>query len=298
MAQASLQQQLITAYSAENLNKISTKIIHAYRQREFNYLEQLVAKIAGGAKESEGKAGRLFSRLIMLYHPDKLNQYQKALKACADDKCLKQYAHILITLDQLDKITGRPAVNDLNDFHFEADFGIDDDDLDYVDDFDSDDFEYSGGYDDINDEVEFRDFITVLKKREMGGANARITAMQLEGLEGALEMTEEGIDDLTGINHCKNLRILDLSINEIEEIDKIGEMASLEELYLSANTIFTIDPLQKLTMLKRLDISFNEVDDLSPLFSLKSLEYVNVMGTNVAEEQIEALRKNGVMVIS
>lgn len=92
--------------------------------------------------------------------------------------------------------------------------------------------------------------------------------------------------------------MMDLSDNHINDLSEIGECRLLNELYLSHNQISIIDATINLADLTQLDLSFNEVDDLTPLFRLQKLEYVNLLGNPVPKEQIELLKKKGIIVVN
>jgi Leucine-rich repeat (LRR) protein len=66
---------------------------------------------------------------------------------------------------------------------------------------------------------------------------------------------------------------------------------------LNRNDIGYIDGLSFLTHLRILDISLNNIDDIIPLFDLKELEYVNVVGNEIPQKQIQTLKKKGIVVI-
>jgi Leucine-rich repeat (LRR) protein len=97
---------------------------------------------------------------------------------------------------------------------------------------------------------------------------------------------------------CKYAVVMDLSDNHINDLSEIGECRLLKELYLSHNQISIIDATINLADLTQLDLSFNEVDDLTPLFRLQKLEYVNLLGNPVPKEQIELLKKKGIIVVN
>ena len=59
-----------------------------------------------------------------------------------------------------------------------------------------------------------------------------------------LDASEYGISDLTGIEHCVNLK----------------------NLVLRSNQISDISPLENLTSLTWLSLEHNEISDISPLF--------------------------------
>ena len=115
----SLYQQLAEAYSNENLNRISTRIIEAYRSRKHHFLRDL-AEISFGDSAHHLPIGKIFSRLIQRFHPDKLLIYQNELEALNkkhDDVSLEKWKDILSVLQNLD-IIQTPAIESV-DIEFE-----------------------------------------------------------------------------------------------------------------------------------------------------------------------------------
>lgn len=84
------------------------------------------------------------------------------------------------------------------------------------------------------------------------------------------------IKDITGLEHAKNLRYLDLSHNQIHDVTVLAGLENLETLYLFANPIDDISPLVGLTRLTKLIMWGNRVRDLNPLRQLTQLEYLDL----------------------
>ena len=92
-----------------------------------------------------------------------------------------------------------------------------------------------------------------------------------------LELSEAGIKDLTGIEYCKNLIMLDLRNNEhIKNIEPLKNLTNLQILYLQRNNIVDISPLSNLINLKSLDISFNNIENISSISRLIKLEDLDI----------------------
>jgi internalin A len=141
------------------------------------------------------------------------------------------------------------------------------------------------------------DFISAVKRKIYGSLEVDLPVHLLEDLE-EVEMAEYEITSLEGIRFCKYAVSMDLSGNNINDISEIGECRRLEELYLSHNHISIIDAISNLGNLIQLDLSYNQIDDLSPLAGLKNLEYVNLVGNPVSKEQIEKMKKRGILVVN
>jgi Leucine-rich repeat (LRR) protein len=98
-------------------------------------------------------------------------------------------------------------------------------------------------------------------------------------LEDLTEFSAEqgGIVNITGLEHCTNLRSLDLSLNHIiSDISPLAGLTSLIELNLWHNQISDISPLASLTSLIELNLGSNEIGDISLLASLTNLTLLDL----------------------
>ena len=86
-----------------------------------------------------------------------------------------------------------------------------------------------------------------------------------------LELDDEEITDLTGLEHATGLTDLDLSDNQISDITSLAQLTQLTDLDLSDNQISDISPLAQLTQLIRLDLSENQISDITSLAQLTQL---------------------------
>lgn len=88
---------------------------------------------------------------------------------------------------------------------------------------------------------------------------------QIEGLEEniqleKLELYDNHIENITGISHLRNLRILDLSFNAIREMIPLVDICPmLEELYVAQNKLRQIEGLEGLVHLRTLDLGANRI---------------------------------------
>ena len=100
-----------------------------------------------------------------------------------------------------------------------------------------------------------------------------------------------GISDISMLNRFKKLEKLDLGGNDIENIYMFQYMsAPLLELKLGNNRISDATPLMYLEQLERLDISGNNISSLSPLTKLTKLQWLNLRGNPLTEEQVAELQ--------
>ena len=295
METGELYSKLKDAYTTENLGLVSGRIIEMFRDKKYDALRAMQKVVNEFTPCNEEKVNKIFSRLIMLYHPDRLRQnlelLEKAYKA-DDFESLYSMSHIL-TVQNLEP--GHVALSSvLTEEDLAEEFGWDDgaDGFSYFiaeEELEQDEYEDSG--------VERRSFLSVLKRRVYGNLNVDFPMYLLEDLE-EIEMADYELEDLDGISACHYARAVDLSNNNLTDISELGELRQVERLYLSNNQIGLIDVLNMLSVLQVLDISYNDVDDISPLFELNYLSYLNVMGNRIPAWQLEKLQLKGVSIVA
>ncbi len=290
---ADLYNNLKQAYTAENLHLISSRIINMFREHQYDALRAVQKVVSGFIPCEEDKINRVFSRLIMLYHPDRLRQSLEQMEDAykkGDFEALYGMSHIL-TVQNLEpeKVTVSSIITEED---LAEEFGWDEeaDGYSYFMDKEQDP-EEEDELGTIN-----RSFLTTLKRRVYGNLNVDFPIYLLEDLE-EIEMADYEIESLDGIEACRYTRVVDLTNNNLTDLTELGELRQLERLYLANNHIGMIDSLSNLTVLQVLDISYNDIDDLSSLFDLSHLSYLNVMGNRIPAWQLEKLQLKGVTVV-
>lgn len=296
MPQNDLYIKLKEAYSEQNLNHITSKIITWYKDKQYSRLKRLVEAVSQYVDLGDESINKSFSKLIFLYHPDKGHQYRTELdsiRTSGKTKEYEKYSHIFLVQD----VENIPLTEDED---FDIDYSPE-----YVMDEDLPGFSYfDGAYpqsDDLKSDFSDYDydntFFSAVKRKFYNSLSVDLPAYYLEDLE-EIEMTSYDICDLTGIEHCRQAVFVDLSDNCITDISELGRLLMIEELYLSNNEIGYIDDVSNLLKLRVIDLSNNSIDDLTPLLDLPDLEYVNVVGNPVSKQQIEQLKNNGVLVVN
>lgn len=295
METGELYSKLKDAYTTENLGLVSGRIIEMFRDKKHDALRVMQKVVNEYTPCNEEKVNKIFSRLIMLYHPDRLRQnlelLEKAYKA-DDFESLYSMSHIL-TVQNLEP--GHVALSSVfTEEDLAEEFGWDEgaDGFSYFmagEEPEQDEYEDSG--------VERRSFLSVLKRRVYGNLNVDFPMYLLEDMQ-EIEMADYELEDLDGISACHYARAVDLSNNNLIDISELGELRQVERLYLSNNQIGLIDVLNMLSVLQVLDISYNDVDDISPLFELNYLSYLNVMGNRIPAWQLEKLQLKGVSIVA
>ncbi len=109
-----------------------------------------------------------------------------------------------------------------------------------------------------------------------------ITTAELAGLT-ILEADESGIADLSGLEYCTSLNVLDLWGNQISDITPLENLTSLNVLNLFNNQISDITPLENLTSLKVLELSDNQISDITPLENLTSLNMLDLSDNQISD---------------
>jgi Leucine-rich repeat (LRR) protein len=283
-----LYNELVFAYRDENLNQITGKLIVLYKQKNYPKIREIANKVSNYFPIDEENDAKCFSKLIMLYHPDKGDQIRKSIEehyGKNDYENLKKHAHILI-LDNIE-VSGDYTINE--DVDYNPEYAWD------VEKYDG--YEYEEDEENSHEEDYERSFYNLIKIREYGNVHIEFPTYYLEDFE-EFEIAYSGLETLDGVEYCTHVKILDVSNNLISDIENLWSLEHLEELYLANNQIGYIDTLSNLTNLKILDLSGNQIDDISPLLSLEQLEYVNLIGNNVGNEHIDFLRAKDVVVMA
>ena len=290
--------KLIRSYSEKNLTRITTQLISLYQEEHYDVLREVMATVSEFTGIREEKIQRCFAYLLKLYHPDKTRYYIDFIREnyhAGNFDCLQDLKHIFLVED-MDFATLRSAYIDEDiDYHPDEVWDESDPGFSY---FDEDSMNLSDDLPGNTAEIEMDDdFLSAVKRKIYGSLEIDLPVYLLEDLE-EIEMAEYEIRSLDGIRFCKYAVVMDLSGNHINDVSEIGECRLLKELYLSHNQISIIDAFINLADLKQLDLSYNQVDDLTSLFRLQKLEYVNLLGNPVPKEQIELLKKKGIIIVN
>ncbi|MCA9145412.1 MAG: leucine-rich repeat domain-containing protein [Planctomycetaceae bacterium] len=91
----------------------------------------------------------------------------------------------------------------------------------------------------------------------------------------------KGIKDLTGLEKCRSLALLDLAGNEVTKIDAIAGLKNIQSLDLSKNKITDISPIAGLTKLQYLQLSDNQITDLSAVSRLENLRSLYISNNKI-----------------
>ncbi len=284
-----LQSELKEAYTLRNLNSISLTLINLYKNQQYSILQKIAEIISDFIDIEITADGKGFSKLIMMYHPDRINYYLNEINKLTEQNNfdgLLEHSHIL-KLERIEEIA-----NSLNSYE----------DIDYSPVYEWD-FE-TEGFSIINDRGEIEDirtlskeydFYDAIKIRQYGHTDIEFPSYYLEDIDD-FELSSSDIIDLDGVQFCIHAVTIDISDNRIADITPLIGLSHLEELNLSDNLLGNIDVLSKLKSLKRVFLSNNHIEDISPLLELEKLDYADLSGNRISMDQINKLIELGVTV--
>lgn len=92
----------------------------------------------------------------------------------------------------------------------------------------------------------------------------------------SLDLSGLGIESLMGIHHFTELRVLDLSDNNLIYVSELESLENLERLNLMGNTIRNTEFVESMESLKILDLSYNEIVDDRFAISSQTLENLDI----------------------
>ncbi|HEY4787894.1 MAG TPA: leucine-rich repeat domain-containing protein [Bacteroidales bacterium] len=284
--------KLKEAYSDKNLNKITAGIIELYKTQQYDRIRDISNTISDFIEIDERNISKCFSKLVMIYHPDKETYYNKEIEKyyhSGNQEGLNQLRHILL-IQNMEDIPVSAAV--LDDIDYSPEYGWDEEPQgnSYFSESENFESEEEAFYEDDNT------FFTALKRKIYGRINIDMPVYYLEDLD-EIEMAEYEVESLDGVEYCIHTAILDLSRNQLTDISELWNLKQLEELYLADNQIGYIDSLGNLPKLRVVDLSNNLIDDISPLLELENLEYVNIVGNKIPRHQIDELLSKDVIVV-
>jgi len=296
---------LKASLTTQKLQELSVKVIDAHKAKKEGLLLMYADAFFPEDKGNQGTGVKLFLKLIKQIHPDKLSLIHKDLENAFQSKdysLLDFYNKILFAEREV-----KTLYRERFDFDFTEEYRYEERDYtedlweeetsynDFGDNYDtsgSDIFDYS------KEETRCFDFISALKQEVLGNLDLSLDQGDLQSLEGELDLREYGINELEGLQYCRNITVLDLSCNSIDSLYEIGFLSYLTELYLADNQITDLEPLVNLSNLEILDLSGNDIEDISPLLKLESLSFVDLRGNPVPKDQVfRALERKVTLLI-
>ena len=89
------------------------------------------------------------------------------------------------------------------------------------------------------------------------------------------------ICDLSGLEHCIELRSLDLTGNHVTDLQPLSNLKRLQSVTLSSNELTDLTPLITVTTIQHLEVADNQLTDLSPLKTLVNLRSLYASGNQL-----------------
>lgn len=129
---------------------------------------------------------------------------------------------------------------------------------------------------------DFRSFLNHYLGKGSGNFNP-ITVGELESATTDFIMNSTVVYDITGIEHLKNVKRMDLSENAFTSMEPLSKLDNLESLIVSANNLSNVDFLKNMKKLKFLDIGYNQIESIEPLRNLNNLDSLYMYQTQVTD---------------
>ncbi|KAK7962622.1 adenylate cyclase [Apiospora aurea] len=98
-----------------------------------------------------------------------------------------------------------------------------------------------------------------------------------------LDLYDNLISHVRGLDDLTQLTTLDLSFNKIKHIKHIAHLTKLTDLFFVSNKISTIENLETLVNLRQLELGSNRIREIQNLDSLKNLEELWLAKNKIAE---------------
>lgn len=284
-----LENSLLDVYTIENLNKISVTLINLYKNKQYSILQKIGELINDYTAIEISSEGKGFSKLIMMYHPDRLMYYKNEIKRRKeknDFDGLLELSHI-ISVVRVDEIA--KALDNLEDIDYSPLYGWDLETAGYaiIDD--------NGKIKEHKSRRTAYDFYDAIKMRQYGNTDIEFPSWYLEDID-EFELASSDINNLDGIQFCIHAKSIDVSNNRITDLSPLFGLTQLEELNVSDNLIENIDAISNLVNLKCAYLANNQIKDISPLFELELLTYIDLTGNMVVSEQLSHLIERGIEV--
>ena len=289
-----LKNNLLESYSPANLNLISVVLLNLYKNQQFGTLQKIAEIISDFVQVEIDDNGKGFSKLMLLYHPDRGEFHRIEIMKLADADnfdALLNYSHIL-KLERIEEMAS--ALESLEDIDYSPVYAWDFSDDGFTVQSDSGKKNKTGNLSDRKNKPVT--FYEAVKIRQYGNTKISFPAYYLEDID-EFEFAESDINDLDGIQYCIHAVNIDLSDNRIADLRLLENLGMIEMLNLSDNRISDIDSLEYLTNLRELNLTNNRIQDISPLFSLENLEFVDLSGNRIPAASLRKLREKGINVV-
>ncbi|KAI7667561.1 L domain-like protein, partial [Hortaea werneckii] len=89
-----------------------------------------------------------------------------------------------------------------------------------------------------------------------------------------LELYDNLVKHIAGLEECKELQSLDLSYNKLKHIKNLSNLKKLDHLYFVQNRLSKIENLEELVNLTYLELGANRIREIAGLETLTKLEHL------------------------
>jgi len=101
-----------------------------------------------------------------------------------------------------------------------------------------------------------------------------------------IEGRNSGVNDIRGIEYCKNLTFIDFYNCGLTDISTIEGLRKLKDLYLYRNNVSNIEYISAMSHLHNVSVGHNNISDISPLATLPKLVYLSVGNNPITDLSI------------
>ena len=124
----------------------------------------------------------------------------------------------------------------------------------------------------------------VFEKRNTDMPLVEADVQNISTIQGKFREGEgEQVKDLTGLEKCRSLALLDLGGHAIEDVSPLKDLTNLQSVDLSHNRIQKIEPLAGLTGLQYLQLEGNQIGNVEPLRKLEALRSLYLSGNQIKD---------------
>ena len=105
---------------------------------------------------------------------------------------------------------------------------------------------------------------------------------------------QSGVADLTGLEHCTNLKLLlcNNASNQVTNLAPLSGLTNLFEFWMRQAQVTDVGPLAGVTTLGTLDLSYSQIEDISPLAGLTNMLDLLLDGNRVRDiSALSGMRK-------
>lgn len=93
---------------------------------------------------------------------------------------------------------------------------------------------------------------------------------------------KDKIKSLKGIGYLKNLKYLDVAVNQLTSLSGIEKLSKLETLIVTQNNLTSLSGVKNLKNLTKLDVSENKIRNINEIKYLHKLKYISITGNSIS----------------